>query len=86
MRNTSDGLSCWRTVFSWKPATISSPSAKSFLLTSTPGCAFETRSGRDARVAKERDGRIDLDDYWVDRRQNARVAISQIQYASGFPS
>jgi selenocysteine lyase/cysteine desulfurase len=85
MRNTSDGLSCVANGLSWKPGDNLVTFRKEFPSNVYPWLRIRDTLGVEMRVCEERDGRIDLDELigLIDDRTRV-VAISQIQYASGF--
>jgi len=85
MRNTSDGLSCVANGLSWKPGDNLVTFRKEFPSNVYPWLRIRDTLGVEMRVCEEGDGRIDLDGLvgLIDGRTRV-VAISQIQYASGF--
>ncbi len=85
MRNTADGFSSIAAGIDWKPGRNIVTFAKEF-----PSNYYAWRRVRDdfdveLRVCPERNGRIDLDEFigLIDRN-TALVAISAVQFASGF--
>jgi len=85
MRNTSDGLSCVANGLSWKPGDNLVTFRKEFPSNVYPWLRIRDALGVEMRVCEERDGRIDLDELIGLINDRTRVvAISQIQYASGF--
>jgi len=85
MRNTSDGLSCVANGLSWKPGDNLVTFRKEFPSNVYPWLRIRDTLGVEMRVCEERDGRIDLDELIGLINDRTRVvAISQIQYASGF--
>jgi len=85
MRNTSDGLSTVANGLDWRPGDNLVTFRNEFPSNIYPWLRLRDALGVEVRMCEERDGRIDLDELigLVDARTRL-VAISQIQYASGF--
>ena len=85
MRNTSDGLSTVANGLDWRPGDNLVTFRNEFPSNIYPWLRVRDALGVEVRMCQERDGRIDLDELMglIDRRTRL-VAISQIQYASGF--
>ena len=85
MRNTSDGLSCVANGLSWRSGDNLVTFSREFPSNVYPWLRIRDTLGVEMRVCEERAGRIDLDELigLIDDRTRV-VAISQIQYASGF--
>src|SRR6267142_1897069 len=85
MRNTSDGLSTVANGLSWQPGDNLVTFRNEFPSNIYPWLRVRDALGVEVRMCQERDGRIDLDELMglIDGRTRL-VAISQIQYASGF--
>ena len=85
MRNTSDGLSTVANGLDWRPGDNLVTFRNEFPANIYPWLRVRDALGVEVRMCQERDGRIDLDELigLIDGRTRL-VAISQIQYASGF--
>src|SRR6266567_4522822 len=85
MRNTSDGLSTIANGLSWRPGDNLVTFRNEFPSNIYPWLRIRDAFGVEVRMCEERNGRIDLDELigLVDSKTRI-VAISQIQYASGF--
>ena len=85
MRNTSDGLSTVANGLDWRPGDNLVTFRHEFPSNIYPWLRVRDALGVEVRMCPERDGRIDLDELMrlIDGRTRL-VAISQIQYASGF--
>jgi selenocysteine lyase/cysteine desulfurase len=84
-RNTSDGLSTVANGLDWRPGDNLVTFRNEFPSNIYPWLRVRDSLGVEVRMCEERDGRIDLDEFisLIDARTRI-VAISQIQYASGF--
>ncbi len=84
-RNTSDGLSTVANGVSWRPGDNLVTFRGEFPSNIYPWLRVRDAFGVEVRMCRERDGRIDLDELisLIDHRTRI-VAISQIQFASGF--
>jgi cysteine desulfurase/selenocysteine lyase len=84
-RNTSDGLSTVANGLDWRPGDNLVTFRNEFPSNIYPWLRVRDALGVEVRMCEERDGRIDLDEFinLIDTRTRI-VAISQIQYASGF--
>ena len=87
MRNTSDGLSTVANGLRWQPGDNLVTFRKEFPSNVYPWLRLRDAFGVEVRMAEERDGRIDLNELigLIDTKTRI-VAISQVQYASGFRS
>ncbi len=85
MRNTSDGLSTVANGLDWHPGDNLVTFRNEFPSNIYPWLRVRDALSVEVRMCQERDGRIDLDELigLIDGRTRL-VAISQIQYASGF--
>lgn len=85
VRNTSDALSTVANGLDWKPGDNLVTFRNEFPSNIYPWLRARDAFGVEVRMCEERDGRIDLDELirLIDGRTRL-VAISQIQYASGF--
>lgn len=85
MRNTSDGLSTVANGLDWRPGDNLVTFRNEFPSNIYPWLRVRDALGVEVRMCEERDGRIDLDELirLIDARTRV-VAISHIQYASGF--
>ena len=85
MRNTSDGLSTVANGFDWRSGDNLVTFRREFPSNLYPWLRLQDALGVEVRVCEERDGRVDVDELirLIDGRTRI-VAISQIQYASGF--
>jgi cysteine desulfurase/selenocysteine lyase len=85
MRNTSDGLSTVANGLQWSPGDNLVTFRKEFPSNIYPWLRLRDAFGVEVRMCEERDGRINLDELTdlIDPKTRV-VAISQIQYASGF--
>ncbi|HEV2829449.1 MAG TPA: aminotransferase class V-fold PLP-dependent enzyme [Pyrinomonadaceae bacterium] len=85
MRNTSDGLSTVANGLDWRPGDNLVTFAREFPSNLYPWLRIRDALGVDVRFCEERDGRIDIEELvgLIDDRTRI-VAISQVQYASGF--
>ena len=85
MRNTSDGFASVASGIDWQPGDNIVSFANEFPANFYPWRHVRDRFGVELRLAPERDGRIDLDELVAMIDTNTRlVAISAVQYASGF--
>lgn len=85
MRNTSDGLSTVANGLRWFPGDNLVTFRNEFPSNIYPWLRLRDAFGVEVRMCEERDGRIDLDELISLIDQKTRVvAISQVQYASGF--
>jgi selenocysteine lyase/cysteine desulfurase len=85
MRNTSDGLSTVANGLRWKTGDNIVTFRREFPSNIYPWLRLRDAYGVDVRMCEERDGRIDLDELigLIDDKTRV-VAISQVQYGSGF--
>ena len=85
MRNTSDGLSTVANGLDWRPGDNVVTFRNEFPSNIYPWLRIRNAYGVEVRMCPERDGRIDLGELisLIDD-QTRIVAVSQIQYASGF--
>lgn len=85
MRNTSDGLSTVANGLAWQAGDNLVTFVGEFPSNLYPWLRLRDALGVEVRLAKERDGRVDLDELisLIDHRTRI-VAISQVQFASGF--
>ncbi len=85
MRNTSDGLSTVANGLQWQPGDNLVTFRNEFPSNVYPWLRLREAFGVEVRMAEERDGRIDLDELTelIDAKTRL-VAVSQVQYASGF--
>lgn len=85
LRNTSDGLSTVANGLDWQPGDNLVTFRNEFPSNVYPWLRVRDVFGVEVRMCEERQGRIDLDELisLIDSRTRL-VAISQIQYASGF--
>jgi selenocysteine lyase/cysteine desulfurase len=85
MRNTSDGLSTVANGLSWRPGDNLVTFRNEFPSNIYPWLRLRDAFGVEIRMCEERDGRIDLDELiaLIDGRTRI-VAVSLVQYASGF--
>ncbi|MEP6743756.1 MAG: aminotransferase class V-fold PLP-dependent enzyme [bacterium] len=85
MRNTSDGLSTVANGLRWQPGDNLVTFRNEFPSNIYPWLRLRDAFGVEVRMAEERDGRVDLNELiaLIDSRTRL-VAISQVQYASGF--
>lgn len=85
MRNTSDGLSTVANGLDWRPGDNLVTFRNEFPSNIYPWLRVRDTLGVEVRMCEERDGRMDLDALigLIDGRTRL-VAISHIQYASGF--
>jgi selenocysteine lyase/cysteine desulfurase len=85
MRNTSDGLSTVANGLQWSPGDNLVTFRKEFPSNVYPWLRLRDAFGVEVRMCEERDGRIDLNELigLIDSKTRV-VAISQVQYASGF--
>ncbi|MGH9872140.1 MAG: aminotransferase class V-fold PLP-dependent enzyme [Pyrinomonadaceae bacterium] len=85
MRNTSDGLSTVANGLEWRAGDNLVTFRREFPSNLYPWLRLRDALGVEVRVCEERDGRVDVDELirLVDARTRI-IAISQIQYASGF--
>ncbi len=85
MRNTSDGLSTVANGLDWRPGDNLVTFRNEFPSNIYPWLRVRDAMGVEVRMCEERDGRIDLDELigLIDAKTRV-VAISHIQYASGF--
>jgi selenocysteine lyase/cysteine desulfurase len=85
MRNTSDGLSTIANGMRWRAGENVVTFRGEFPSNIYPWLRLSAAHGVEVRMCEERQGRIDLDELigLIDDRTRV-VAISQVQYASGF--
>lgn len=85
MRNTSDGLSTVANGLQWSAGDNLVTFRKEFPSNIYPWLRLRNAFGVEVRMCEERNGRIDLDELigLIDSKTRL-VAISQVQYASGF--
>jgi cysteine desulfurase/selenocysteine lyase len=85
LRNTSDALSTVANGLDWKPGDNLVTFRNEFPSNLYPWLRIREVLGIEVRLCEEHDGRVDLDELiaLIDGRTRL-VAISQIQYASGF--
>lgn len=85
MRNTSDGLSTVANGLDWRSGDNLVTFRGEFPSNLYPWLRLRDARGVEVRVCEERDGRVDVDELirLIDGRTRI-VAISQVQYASGF--
>ncbi|HEY0431355.1 MAG TPA: aminotransferase class V-fold PLP-dependent enzyme [Pyrinomonadaceae bacterium] len=85
VRNTSDGLSTVANGLRWQPGDNLVTFRNEFPSNLYPWLRLRDVAGVEVRLAEERRGRVDMDDLtgMIDGRTRL-VAISQVQYASGF--
>jgi len=85
MRNTSDGLSTVANGLRWKNGDNLVTFRREFPSNVYPWLRLRDAYGVEVRMCEEKDGRLDLDELTglIDARTRV-VAISQVQFASGF--
>ncbi|MBC7910358.1 MAG: aminotransferase class V-fold PLP-dependent enzyme, partial [Pyrinomonadaceae bacterium] len=85
MRNTSDGLSTVANGLKWREGDNIVTFRKEFPSNIYPWLRLKKAYGVEIRMCEERDGRIDLEEMisLIDDRTRV-VAVSQVQYGSGF--
>ena len=85
VRNTSDALSTVANGLAWKPGDNIATFNREFPSNVYPWLRVRDAFGVEVRMCEERDGRIDLAEFesLVDRHTRV-IAISHVQYASGF--
>lgn len=85
VRNTSDGLSTVANGLAWRPGDNLVTFRHEFPSNLYPWLRLRDALGVEVRVCEERDGRVDTDELirLIDDKTKI-VAISQVQYASGF--
>src|SRR6266850_4333746 len=84
-RNTSDGLSTVANGLQWRPGDNIVTFRHEFPSNIYPWLRLREAFGVEVRMCEERQGRVDLDEMIALIDGNTRVvAISQVQYASGF--
>src|SRR5215203_207706 len=85
MRNTSDSLSTVANGMKWQPGDNIVTFSREFPSNIYPWLRIRNTQGVELRLCEERDGRIDLAEFesLIDSRTRI-VAISHVQYASGF--
>ena len=85
MRNTSDGLSTVANGLDWRPGDNLVTFRREFPSNIYPWLRVRDAFGAEVRMCEERDGRIDLDELisLIDDKTRI-VAISQVQFGSGF--
>jgi cysteine desulfurase/selenocysteine lyase len=85
MRNTSDGLSTVANGLDWRAGDNLVTFRREFPSNLYPWLRLRDARGVEVRVCEEREGRVDIDELirLIDGRTRI-VAISQVQYASGF--
>ena len=85
MRNTSDALSSVANGLTWRPGNNIVTFSREFPSNIYPWLRIRDAFGVEVRMSEERDGRIDLDELESMIDANTRVvAVSHVQYASGF--
>ncbi len=85
VRNTSDALSTVANGLTWKPGDNIVTFSREFPSNIYPWLRIRDALGVEVRMCEERAGRIDLTEFECLVDQHTRViAISQVQYASGF--
>src|SRR5205814_10490005 len=85
VRNTSDGLSTVANGLTWKPGDNIVTFSREFPSNIYPWLRIRDVFGVEVRMCEERDGRIDPAELESLIDRNTRVvAISQVQYGSGF--
>ena len=85
MRNTSDGLSTVANGLKWRPGDNLVTFRNEFPSNIYPWLRLRDAAGVEVRMCEERDGRIDLEELISSIDERTRVvAISHVQYASGF--
>ena len=85
MRNTSDGFASIANGLQWKPGDNIVSFEREFPANYYPWRRIRDEFGVDLRLCPERGGRIDLDEFTSLIDTNTRVvAISSVQYASGY--
>jgi selenocysteine lyase/cysteine desulfurase len=85
MRNTSDGFAAVASGIEWKAGNNIVSFANEFPANFYAWRRVRDRYGVELRLAPERDGRIDIDEFVSLIDPNTRlVSISAVQYASGF--
>ena len=85
MRNTSDALSTVANGFTWRAGDNIVTFRGEFPSNIYPWLRVRDVLGVEVRMCEERDGRVDFEDLASLIDQNTRmVAISQVQYSSGF--
>jgi selenocysteine lyase/cysteine desulfurase len=85
MRNTSDGLSTIANGLAWRPGDNLVTFRNEFPSNLYPWLRAREAYGIEVRLCEEREGRVDPDEFIALIDDKTRiVAISQIQYASGF--
>jgi cysteine desulfurase/selenocysteine lyase len=85
MRNTSDGFAAVASGIDWRAGDNIVSFENEFPANFYPWRRVRDRYGVELRLAPERDGRIDIDEFVSLIDSNTRVvAISAVQYASGF--
>lgn len=85
MRNTSDGLSTVANGLRWRVGDNLVTFRREFPSNIYPWLRLRAALGVEVRMCQERDGRIDLDEMigLIDAKTRV-VAVSQVQFASGF--
>ena len=85
LRNTSDGLSTVANGLDWQPGDNLVTFRNEFPSNIYPWLRVRNAFGVEVRICEERGGRVDLDQLigLIDNKTRL-VAISQVQYASGF--
>jgi len=85
MRNTSDSLSTVANGIDWQPGQNVVTFRREFPANIYPWLRLRDAFGVEVRMCEERDGRLDLEEMENLVDENTRViAISHVQYASGF--
>src|SRR5262245_49353971 len=85
MRNTSDSLSTVANGISWQPGENVVTFRGEFPANIYPWLRLREAFGVEVRMCEERDGRVDMEELETLVDTNTRViAISHVQYASGF--
>jgi len=85
MRNTSDGLSTVANGLRWQPGDNVVTFRNEFPANIYPWLRLRQAFGVEVRMSEERDGRVEIEELinLIDNRTKV-IAISQVQYASGF--
>ena len=85
VRNTSDALSSVANGLTWRPGDNIVTFSREFPSNIYPWLRIRDVHGVEVRMAEERNGRVDLDELESMIDGNTRVvAVSHVQYASGF--
>lgn len=85
LRNTSDGFASVANGLSWEKSDNIVTFAKEFPANFYPWRRIRDKFGVELRLCKERDGRIDMDEFIGLIDENTKlVSISAVQFSSGF--